>query len=142
MTAILTPARRQMLKERMATVPYPNLLGMKLVRLAPGEARISLRAAVRLRQYQGLIHGGAIASLADTAATFAALTAVPDGIDVVTIEFKLNFLVPFKSGRALAAGQIVRLGQRICTADVRIIAAHKIAAVGLFTMMCFSCKDA
>jgi uncharacterized protein (TIGR00369 family) len=124
----------------MATVPFPNLLGMKLVRLSPGEAQISMTGAAKLHQYQKLVHGGAISSLADTAATFAALASVPDDVDVLTIEFKLNFLAPFKSGRAVATGRIMHLGRRTCVADVSIrnSATKEILAVGLFTMLCFA----
>ena len=128
-----------MLVRRMADVPFPNLLGMKLVKLAPGEAQISMTATGKLYQYQNLVHGGAMASLADTAATFAALAGVPEGIDVVTIEFKMNFLAPFKTGRALASGRIIHLGRRTCVAEVNIrhSATKEIMATGLFTMLCF-----
>jgi len=138
--ARLAPARRRMLHERMATVPFPNLLGMKLVKLAPGEAQISMTGAVKLHQYQKLVHGGAISSLADTAATFAALASVADGFDVITIEFKMNFLAPFKSGRAVATGRVVHLGRWTCVADVSIrnSTTKEIVAVGLFTMLCFA----
>jgi len=135
----LTAARRRMLVRRMADVPFPNLLGMKLIKLVPGEARISMTGSAKLHQYQKLVHGGAISSLADTAATFAALASVPDGIDVITIEFKMNFLAPFSTGRAVATGRTAHLGRRTCVAEVNIqnSATKEIVALGLFTMLCF-----
>jgi len=136
----LSGVRRRMLRERMAGVPFPNLLGMKLVKLVPGEAQISMTGDVKLHQYQRIVHGGAISSLADTAATFAALASVLDGMDVITIEFKVNLLAPFKSGKAVATGRIVHLGRRTCVAEVSIrnSATKEIIALGLFTMLCFS----
>lgn len=136
---MLSTTRRRMLLARMAGVPFPNLLGMKMVRLVPGEAQISMAGAKKLHQYQKIVHGGAISSLADTAATFAALASVPDGSDVITIEFKLNFLAPFKDGRAVATGRVVHLGRRTCVAEVGIKKAGsgETIAVGLFTMLCF-----
>ena len=87
----LTTARRKLLTERFKTVPYPNHLGMRIKTIRPGYTALTFKVSKNLKQYQGLLHGGAMASIADTAATFAALTIIPSGLDLITLEMKGNF---------------------------------------------------
>ena len=107
------------------------------MKLAAGEAVVSMPIADTLKQYQGLAHGGALASLADTAATMAALTALPAQADVVTIEFKMNYLSALRTGRAVAHAKLIRLGSRVVVIDVNVTRTpgDGLAATGLFTML-------
>jgi uncharacterized protein (TIGR00369 family) len=134
-----TPARNRRLRRLFRTIPYPKHLGMKLRTLGAGEAVLTMPAGGTLCQYQGITHGGALASLADTAATFAAMTMLPEGIDVVTIEFKLNFLKALITGAAVAEGRVIRMGQRITLAQVEIYSHRKKhhLTTGIFTMLNF-----
>lgn len=134
-----TPKRRKMLVGRFSSVPYPNWLGIKIAKLGAGTADLSLTIKKNHQQYQGIAHGGVLAALADTAATFAALTVIPEGMDVVTIEFKVNFLAAVPSGTLLAVGNIVRVGSRIAVSDVRVYGPTKdrLAMTGTFTMLVF-----
>lgn len=133
----LSALRRRVLKRRFAAVSFPNWVGMKLLQLAPGEARIALPVTGRLLQYQGILHGGVVASLADTTATFAALTSVPDGTDVVTIEFKINFLAPVARGRAIAEARVIQAGRRVTVAEAHVYGTPRKnpVAIGTFTML-------
>lgn len=132
-------AVRQFLTARFRTVPFIRHLGMRLDSLKHGEVAISLAAGDTLKQYQGLVHGGAIASLCDTAATFAVLTQLPEDRDIVTIEFKVNFLAPLAKGRVTAHARTVRLGSRVAVAEVEVTQGgrREPAAIGLFTMLVF-----
>ena len=130
----LSAKRRKMLRERFVTVPFINHLGFELKKLTCGEVRIAMPVSDELRQYQGLAHGGAIAALADTAATFTVLTALPDADDIVTVEFKINFLSAVRSGTVVATAKPVRIGRRICVADVAVSNGRRAVATGLFTM--------
>jgi uncharacterized protein (TIGR00369 family) len=117
-------------------------MGMKLARLAAGEADIAMTIAPHHHQYQGLAHGGVLAALADTAATFAACTVLPEGIDLVTIEFKVNFIAGLPGGRALARGRVVRSGGRVSVADVSVFGPtrRRLILTGTFTMLNFPIK--
>ncbi|HUU44558.1 MAG TPA: PaaI family thioesterase [Acidobacteriota bacterium] len=132
-----SPTRGRKLRALFVTVPYPKHLGMRLGRLAAGEAHISLTGGGDLRQYQGITHGGALASLADTAATLAAMTILPGGLDVVTVEFKVNFVRALTRGRATAVGTVVHMGGRTTIAEVRVHGRAKtdLLATGTFTML-------
>jgi len=102
-----------------------------------GTVEMSMAVGPALKQYQGVVHGGALASLADTAATFAALTVLPDGMDLVTIEFKINFLSAVRAGRAIARAHVVRAGRRVSIAHVDVYDSrgNDLAATGVFSML-------
>lgn len=131
--------RRRMLTARFSTVPYPDWLGIKIAKLSAGHADLSLAIKKHHQQYQGIAHGGVLASLADTAATFAALTIIPENTDVVTIEFKVNFLSATPSGTIVAKGRTVRVGSRVAVADVEVYGPQKdrLVMTGTFTMLVF-----
>lgn len=139
-----TPARGRRLKALFTTIPFPRFLGMTLEKLAAGEARVALPAARELRQYQGIVHGGALAALADTAATFAAMTLLPEDTDLVTIEFKINFLRAADRGRTFAHGSILRMGSRISVAEVQLFGRNRrqLLSTGTFTMLNFHSESA
>lgn len=132
----LTAARLRELRRRFAGVPFLNLLGMKVARMSIGTVSLTMPVTQDIQQYMGLVHGGAISTLADTAATFAALTALPDGTDVITIEFKLNFLEPIAKRGVTSDARLIRLGGRTAIAEavVRETGSRTPAAIGLFTM--------
>lgn len=135
--------RKSMLARRFKSVPYPNWLGIKIAKLGAGTADLSLVIKKSHQQYQGIAHGGVLASLADTAATFAALTVIPEGMDVVTIEFKVNFLAGVPAGQLIAKGSTVRVGSRVAVSDVRVYGPTKdrLAMTGTFTMLVFPKVD-
>ena len=107
-----TARRRRLLNQRFKTVPYPNHLGMKIKSMKPGYTALTFRVVEELKQYQGLLHGGAIASLADTAATVAALTIIPSGLDLITVEMKGNFLASADRGTVTAEAEVLHMGKR------------------------------
>ena len=64
-------------------------------------------------------------ALADIAGGYAALTVVPEGMEVSTVEYKVNFLAAFQGGELRATGRVVKAGRRIIvtSAEVRHLAA-------------------
>lgn len=107
--------RRSFEKQRfMAT------LGATLTHIAPGEVDISLAYDERLTQQHGFLHAGALATIADSAGGYAALTVMPSDAAVLSIEFKINMLSPAEGPLLVARGRVVRPGRTIvvCRADV------------------------
>jgi uncharacterized protein (TIGR00369 family) len=99
-------------------------LGVKLVRVSPGEVTLSLPYSERVTQQQGGFHGGAMGALADIAGGYAALTVVPADSEVTTVEYKINFLAAFNNGELEATGKVIKAGKRliITSAEVTHIA--------------------
>ncbi len=100
-------------------------LGAQLLSVAPGRCEILLPYSDKVTQQQGGFHGGAMGALADIAGGYAALTVAPEGTEVTTVEYKINFLAAFQGGSLIAQGQVLRPGKRIIvtTATVLHVAA-------------------
>ena len=95
-------------------------LQARIVSVAWGQVEIALPYSERVTQQQGGYHGGAMGALADIAAGYAGLTQAPDGHEVATVEYKINFLAAYQHGELRARGRVVRAGKRliITTAEV------------------------
>lgn len=100
-------------------------LGTRLLAVAPGEVTLALPYSDRVTQQQGGFHGGAMGALADIAGGYAGLTVAPEGMEVVTVEYKINFLNAFQGGELHACGRVVKAGRRsiVTTAEVTHVAA-------------------
>jgi uncharacterized protein (TIGR00369 family) len=91
-----------------------------LVHLAPGEVHLSAPYAPEFGQQNGYWHAGAVASLADSANGYAALSLAPPDTNVLAVEFKINLLAPARGAAFLAEGRVVRPGRTltVCLAEV------------------------
>jgi acyl-CoA thioesterase len=116
----LDPARVDRAREAFALVPYAKLLGLELGEVGQGVASIHLEVREDLKQYQGVIHGGAVASLIDTAAAFAVLTQLEINERVTTTDLTIHYLRPANSGRLTARARIVRTGRRLVVLSVEV----------------------
>ena len=99
-------------------------LGARLLAAKPGEVVLALPYSDRVTQQQGGFHGGAMGALADIAGGYAGLTLAPDGMEVTTVEYKVNFLSAFNDGELQATGKVVKAGKRVIvtTAEVDHVA--------------------
>jgi uncharacterized protein (TIGR00369 family) len=99
--------------------------GARLIRVEHGLCEVALPYSDRITQQQGGFHGGAMGALADIAAGYAGLTVAPAGMEVTTVEFKINFLAAFQGGELRAVGRVLKGGKRliITAADVQHVAA-------------------
>ncbi len=97
-------------------------LGARLAHVQDGEVRIELPFDARLSQQHGYVHAGAITSAVDSACGYAALTRGPAGCDVVTAEFKTNFLRPAIGERFVAVGRVVNAGRQLAVVTGEVLA--------------------
>ena len=95
-------------------------LEAKLIRVAQGEVEIALPYGDKVTQQQGGFHGGAMGALADIAGGYAALTVAPDGMEVTTVEYKINFLNSKQQGELRAVGKVVKGGKRIIVTTAEV----------------------
>jgi uncharacterized protein (TIGR00369 family) len=96
-------------------------LGARLLQAEPGLCVVALPYSDRVTQQQGGFHGGALGALADIAGGYAALTVVPEGMEVSTVEYKVNFLAAFQGGELRATGRVVRSGRRIIVTSAEVM---------------------
>jgi uncharacterized protein (TIGR00369 family) len=96
-------------------------LGVRLLQVGPGTVTLALPYSDRVTQQQGGFHGGAMGALADIAGGYAALTVVPEGMEVTTVEYKINFLSAFQGGELQATGRVVKGGKRIVVTTAEVV---------------------
>jgi uncharacterized protein (TIGR00369 family) len=116
----LDPAKAERARRAFASVPYARLLGMELGALESGKASTHLTVRDDLRQNQGVVHGGAIASLIDTAAAISLLTQIELQERVTTTDLTIHYLRPVTTGRITATARVVRRGQRLMVLNVEV----------------------
>jgi len=128
----LTASRRRRIEAALRNVPFAKLLGIEVDSIESGVARLALPVREELKQNHGMVHGGAIASLIDTATAFAILTVVPARDRVTTIDLTISYLRPLTKGRATAEAKVVRMGRRIIAVSAEIYdSSGTIAATAL-----------
>lgn len=88
-------------------------LGAEIAAVRAGEVEIVLPFSEKILQQHEFIHAGAVATIADTACGYAALTMMPREAAVLTTEFKINLLAPAKGERLRAVGRVVRSGKKL-----------------------------
>jgi uncharacterized protein (TIGR00369 family) len=96
-------------------------LGARLQSVEPGSVEIVLPFREELVQQHGFVHGGVIATVLDSACGYAALTLMPPGQEVLTVEFKINLLRPAAGQEFVARGEVVSAGRRITVARGQIV---------------------
>ena len=130
----ITPEREKAIREKFEINHFPRLLGIEIDSVEPGRARLSVEIRKELLQLQGIMHGGAIATLIDTAVAFAIIGASEPDARFTTVELKVNYLSPIREGRVVADARLVRDGRRIVVADCDVFDANgRLAAKGLLT---------
>ena len=95
-------------------------LQARLVRVEPGCVEIWLPYSDRVTQQQDGFHGGAMGAVADIAGGYAGLTVTPEGMEVVTAEYKINFLGSYQGGGLRAIGRVVKPGKRLIIATAEV----------------------
>jgi uncharacterized protein (TIGR00369 family) len=110
------------------------ILGLSLESLEKGHVIFSMRVRPRHKQLHGVVHGGVLATVADTVAAIAAYTTVPKGTEIATVELKINFLEPVPGGRIKAEGRVLRTGRNFVVTECEIFNENgSLAAKALLT---------
>lgn len=123
------------LQARYADSPFHLLLGLTLVRVEAGLVEVELRDSAGVYNRAGVIAGGAIGALIDSAIVQAALTRLGEGDRAVTIEMKVNYLAPARGGRLIARGALLHLGGTTAVAEAKVTDERgNMVAVGLGTI--------
>jgi uncharacterized protein (TIGR00369 family) len=130
----ITKEQKEYAANALRSLPFAQLIGMRLVDLQPGEAVIAVDMRDDLRQPSGVLHGGVAAALIDTAMAFAVRTRLEREAKTATIDLTIHYLRPHWSGVATCTARVLRAGNRIfaVTADVTN-EEGKLIATGLST---------
>lgn len=134
----LTAAQARRIKKALDSVPYAHLLGIEVDEVTSGTAKLGLNLRRELTQNHGVIHGGAIASLIDSATAFAIIPLLGPKERVTTVDLTISFLRPLTNGRVTAAAKVVRAGRRLFVVSAEVTGKDgKLAATALSTYIKF-----
>ncbi|MBA4490869.1 PaaI family thioesterase [Paracoccus sp. S1E-3] len=97
-------------------------LGAELDNVAEGRVVITAPILPTSLQQQGAGHAGLAFSIGDSAAGYSALTVLPEGAEVMTVEMKINLMAPALGDRLVAEGRVVRAGRRIVVVAADVFA--------------------
>lgn len=111
------------LREQLGETEFYRWAGIRLVDARPGEAEVAFDAGPEHVNLQGLVHGGMLATLADTAMGLAARTTLEPGRRHVTVQLGLEFLSPGRRGRIVARGRTVKVGRQLAFAEADVMDA-------------------
>src|SRR5712675_867464 len=90
-----------------------TLIGARLSLVEPGVVEITLPYRTDLAQQHGYLHAGVVATIADSAAGYAAYSLMPAGAEVLSVEFKVNLLRPAKGEHFLARAEVIKPGRML-----------------------------
>lgn len=126
-----TPDYERIVRASFAEQGLMRLLGASITDLRPGRVAIDVALTPDLTQQAGYFHGGVIGAIADSAGGYAALSLMPAGAQVLTIEYKINFIRPAAGPLLRAIGEVVRPGRTISVArmECRSGTADQIAEI-------------
>jgi len=108
------------LLEIVNTSPYPRHLRMQLVSISFDQAEVKLKTEKCHLQPFGIVHGGVLATLIDTATFWSVFLRLPEDAGLVNIDLKLNYLKSISTGIMTAQGRCIRAGRSINYAEASI----------------------
>jgi uncharacterized protein (TIGR00369 family) len=119
MSEKLSRENEQKIRSAFVKFPFPQHLGFEITKLDYGYACMKLPYKHEITQGQNYIHGGAIASLGDSAVAFALATMIDGGENMLTIEFKINFTAPADDD-IFAHAKIIHKGSKTAVGEADI----------------------
>lgn len=128
---------RAIVRDRVENSPYYDHMCLEVAELGSGRATLRMTVGPHLWNLGGIVHGGAITSIADAGAGVALATLLDkDAERPVTIEIKVNFCSPVREGVMVARGTVLHKGSRIAVCEVDVTdGREKLVAKGMATYM-------
>ena len=132
----INPSYVDALFERVNSSAFPKHIAFRLTGIALDSSRIELDIAPQHFQPFGMVHGGVLATLIDTATFWAAFMRLPEDAGLVNVDLKLNYLKPAMAGRLIAEGRCLRGGKLISYSEASVFNdARELLAHGTSTLM-------
>lgn len=122
MSGGLSAAKAAEIRASFAAQGLMRTLGAGLVALDPGRAVVAAPIRAESSQQHGFAHAGLTFALGDSAAGYAALSLMPEGAEVLTVEMKINLIAPAAGDRLVATGRVVKAGRRLIVVGAEVMA--------------------
>jgi len=123
-------------------VPFAKLLGIELESQEPGHAVLSMNIREDHKQNHGVVHGGGVAALIDSAMALAIMPMLGENERTTTVDLTIHYLRPLTEGTARASARVVRAGRRVITVSAELFDhQEKLAATAISTYLRLSTSD-
>jgi uncharacterized protein (TIGR00369 family) len=137
-TPDLTEEQRRRVEEMREAVPFLKHLGIEVESIGPGTATLLLPMRKEIMRNDGIVHGGAVASVIDSAFAFAIVPLLAENERTVTIDLTIHYLRPLNDGGGVSktVARVVRAGRRVITVSAELFDENgKLAATALSTYL-------
>ena len=132
----LTDEQRRRVERMREAVPFLSLLGIEVESVGAGTATLLLPVREELTRNDGIIHGGAVASVIDSAFAFAIIPLLAENERTVTVDLTIHYLRPLSAGTSRTEARVVRAGRRVITVSAELFDENeKLAATALSTYL-------
>src|SRR5262245_14643924 len=121
----MDPFKEAEVRDSFARQGLMQTIGAAITEIAEGRCVIEAPYSAAIGQQNGFFHGGALGALGDTAGGYAALSALPPGSEVLTLEYKINFIRPAVGARLVAEGAVLRSGRSVSVTRVDVYAVSE-----------------
>jgi uncharacterized protein (TIGR00369 family) len=109
-------------RESFAKQGLMGVLGAQVSEVGEGWCVIEVPYGEKLTQQQRYFHGAIAGAIGDSAGGYAALTFAPEGREVLTVEYKINFLAPAWGWEMVARGEVLTAGRRLIVCKAEVVA--------------------
>jgi len=134
--ASLSDRQKTRIEKAIKNIPFGELIGLNVNSVEPGQASLSLPVRDEHKQNNQVVHGGAIATLIDSAAAFAVIPLLDDEETATTVDLTISYLRPLVAGTATANARVLRSGTRIIAISIEVFDDEQnLAATGLTTYL-------
>jgi uncharacterized protein (TIGR00369 family) len=116
----LDASKRRTIEERIAGIPLARTFGVRLLGLGPGTCDLALDDRRDLDGIFASLHGGILATLADSAIAFAFLTLMDPGETITTVELGIRFLAPCREA-VVARSRAIKVGRTLLTGHIDVV---------------------
>jgi uncharacterized protein (TIGR00369 family) len=121
----LSAAQMRRVQKALGDVPFASLLGIELDEIEVGSATLGMRVKKQLTQNHGVVHGGAVASLIDSATAFAIISLLAPQEKVTTVDLSISYLRPTTKGRLICTAKVLRAGRRLVVVSADVFGARQ-----------------
>ncbi|MDD3762453.1 MAG: PaaI family thioesterase [Nevskiales bacterium] len=134
--ATINPEYVARLIDAVNTGDFPSHVDFKLRAVDYDSCRVELDIAQKHFQPLGIVHGGVMATMIDTATFWAGFMRLPEDAGLVNVDLKLNYLKAVVGGRLIAEGRCLRPGRQISYTEASVRNEHgELVAHGTSTLM-------
>ncbi|MDD5748027.1 MAG: PaaI family thioesterase [Actinomycetota bacterium] len=135
-------SERKSFLEVLNKSPMYRHIGMEVIDAKDGKSKLILNAKKELQSLYGMVHGGAIASVIDSACSIAAGTQLAPGEICLTVDLRTNYIANLKEGKIFAEGILIHRGAKTCVSRAEARDENgNLIAVGIATLLVCSYED-